>query len=541
MPVILKQQFPLGRFHATRWRQSVFEDPFGEWPPSPWRLLRALAARWIQYCRETGDDEIGKRDTLLKEMGSMCPSFLLPTHSWRPESVPRQYHRTALEWTAKGKKDAAYKKPMATLVYDRFQAIPPASSIYWLWDSLELTTEQRQLLYELTRRITYFGRAESHCQFRLVDELPSDVTPNCELVKERTASANPVLVPDPNEQLDLDSLLAATDAKGIAGMTAPPSAAWYYARLPERPKISYPRPMHNKHPKDIHLVQFAVGGRVYPTVRDWGRVTSWFRGRVLKNVATQFGKTSFVDLPDDLRIRFSGISGKDKNGKRLTGHQHAYFVLYPDEQGYPTRLVCYRPSPFLVEEIEAMYAASRRPFGWRKSHDAVPSSDDWQVQMVPLPLQTRSPIGFGGEAATGWVSATPFVPPGRRHRFRNGRLRPGETPEALAAKLIQKAGLPKCAVRVVVDEKRHWVSVHEPISERRQRQEETSRNVREGCYLQLKFEEPIPGPICLGHSSHFGLGLFVPCGDPHSSSRFLSPQYGNVHESMNAKMRSNNG
>ncbi len=27
---------------------------------------------------------------------------------------------------------------------------------------------------------------------------------------------------------------------------------------------------------------------------------------------------------------------------------------------------------------------------------------------------------------------------------------------------------------------------------------------------RIDFEEPIRGPICLGHSSHFGMGLFVP-------------------------------
>ena len=54
MPLILEQSFPLGRFHATRWNQNPYEDRHGEWPPSPWRLLRALAARWFQYARETG-------------------------------------------------------------------------------------------------------------------------------------------------------------------------------------------------------------------------------------------------------------------------------------------------------------------------------------------------------------------------------------------------------------------------------------------------------------------------------------------------------
>jgi CRISPR-associated protein Csb2 len=28
--------------------------------------------------------------------------------------------------------------------------------------------------------------------------------------------------------------------------------------------------------------------------------------------------------------------------------------------------------------------------------------------------------------------------------------------------------------------------------------------------FQITFPRPVGGPICLGHSCHFGLGLFVP-------------------------------
>jgi CRISPR-associated protein Csb2 len=30
-----------------------------------------------------------------------------------------------------------------------------------------------------------------------------------------------------------------------------------------------------------------------------------------------------------------------------------------------------------------------------------------------------------------------------------------------------------------------------------------------GYDLRLTFAEPVSGPLCLGHSSHFGLGLFA--------------------------------
>jgi len=510
MSVILEQYFPLGRFHATRWRQSVFEDPYGEWPPSPWRLLRALTARWIQYSRETGDEDVAKRDTLLKELSTSPPSFYIPEFSWRPDAAPRQYHRTALEWTAKGKKDSAYKKPMSSLVYDRFQAIPPTKPVLWIWNSLNLPDDLRTLLDELSRRITYFGRAESYCRFQLCNNALSEPGPNCLLTPERSHSGHPVLVAAPDVELNVASLLAATDSKDVAGMTAPPSAAWYHAQLPDLPSVTRAPPSRRHHPANTHVIQFVVGGRVYPKIESWARVTSWFRGRVLKRIAAQRGAKSFARLAADERQQFSFMSGKDEHGNRLTGHMHTYFVLHPDELGDPTRLICYRQTPFLDEEIEAMLYASNRPFAWRKEHDARPSDDEWQIRMVPLPLPTPLPPGFGKERFTEWSSATPFVPQDRRHRFRkNGRLRPGETPESLAAKLLQRAGFPACHVEMENDNTQ-WVNVHEPARERRERRSQSTRNVRRGFRLRLCFGEPVHGPVCLGHSSHFGLGLFLP-------------------------------
>ena len=44
MRIVLEQQFLLGRVHATPGRANRFDDPHGEWPPSPWRLVRLVPA-----------------------------------------------------------------------------------------------------------------------------------------------------------------------------------------------------------------------------------------------------------------------------------------------------------------------------------------------------------------------------------------------------------------------------------------------------------------------------------------------------------------
>src|SRR3954470_15696971 len=83
MALILEQSFPMGRYHATRWNQNPFEDRHGEWPPSPWRLLRALAARWFQYARETGDEDEHARNELLNKFAAQTPDFVIPDFTWR--------------------------------------------------------------------------------------------------------------------------------------------------------------------------------------------------------------------------------------------------------------------------------------------------------------------------------------------------------------------------------------------------------------------------------------------------------------------------
>lgn len=52
-----------------------------------------------------------------------------------------------------------------------------------------------------------------------------------------------------------------------------------------------------------------------------------------------------------------------------------------------------------------------------------------------------------------------------------------------------------------------WVAVHTP---RRQADKHQMIGDRRGYTVRLVFDEPISGPLRLGHSSSFGLGLFAP-------------------------------
>jgi len=514
MALIIEQRFPSGRFHATRWNQGAFGDAYGEWPPSPWRLLRALAARWFQYVRETGatkESEAEQRETLLKPLlqtlASSLPSFYLPPLTWRGPAL-KQYQPTEIKFS-KGAKDAEVRKAVTSLAEDHYRAVPPDDPLFWYWEAVDLQEPQQQLLDQLLERILYFGRAESFSRLRRVAALPADVKINCRLAERDAGGMTPVLAHSPIHQLDLASLLAATDDKELAGRSIPPGTNWFYAQLPRRPVIATPGIHRTRQGGQMNHLQFAVGGRVYPPLRQWVKVTNRFRGSVLRELIKMIAPEAqgrYDRLTIEQREQVVLMFGKDVQGRPLKGHRHTFFSLWPDENGLPTRLIAWRSSPFTEQEVGAMYAASERLLSW---DDGLP---EWQVRLVPLPVETPVPSGLLGEARV-WESATPFVPPAQRHRFRkNGRERPGESVERLLIKLLLNENKP-APEKVIVFEQiqdAEWVNLHETRHRRFLKNESRTPWIRPGFRIRVEFPAPVAGPMILGDSCHFGLGLFLP-------------------------------
>src|SRR5947199_10537444 len=110
MQIVLRQVFPLGRFHATLWRTNPFDDPYGEWPPSPWRLVRAVVARWYQWTREQTQEEpnFQELDDLVRALCTSTYRFHLPAQA--QQGMPlRQYFPAEFAWNPKGNKNGALR------------------------------------------------------------------------------------------------------------------------------------------------------------------------------------------------------------------------------------------------------------------------------------------------------------------------------------------------------------------------------------------------------------------------------------------------
>jgi CRISPR-associated protein Csb2 len=594
MKLVLRQEFPLGRFHATPWRVNPYDDPYGEWPPSPWRLVRAVTARWYQLEREASPEpDVSQLERLQAALCRSTYAFHLPPGS-RKGTPLRQYHPTEFamdppNWRdvgvfartpkvpKKGKKGQQGEKELSedekkiekqvkelkikklsldiadggrwtievkalkhaarddanikrleqilgkptedwrrvadtgrrsygtSLVQDNYWCVAPETPVWWFIEGDAWTDDLRELLGQCLERMTYFGRAETLTRVRVAgstDEVPQA---NCTLADKRGAGAAPVL--SPLDTATPEDIKRTTDNPEAVKRAVPPGAQWLYAVRPQRPAARERRRVPEHRP-DCHLVQFAIGWNVSPEPRAVVRLTARFRGAVLRELLrlkTGDASANWTRVSRDVRAEIADMIGKDANGEPLKGQRRhtEFFAWCEDDQ--PTRLVVWRGSrAFDADEQEAILLAAARDVSWAAAGS---DSDEWKVRLVPLDRAVPPPPGFGGESSMVWESVTPYVPP--RHHLRGGKEREGESMAEQIRREVQGRELAQ-DVEVEPVGAPQWVSVHVP---RREANKRAFIGDRRGQMVRLRFSTPVVGPIRLGHSSSFGLGLFGPVID----------------------------
>lgn len=509
MGLLLRQRFPLGRFHATPWRVSPFDDPHGEWPPSPWRMVRTLAARWHQWQREAGDEVVG--DTLAPLLEALCGStfaFRLPPNARRVAAV-RTYQPSEWGWQPKSDKQPGRRTYGRTLVRDNYFTLPSDADVLWFVGGDRWTSELCDALDRCLERVTYFGRAESLTVI-VRDEPSEGLEPNTQL-RERALSADsvPVLVPEPTATAA--DVLRTTDDKESRTRTLPPGARWMFADRPARPATRKPARTVVRLP--TQMVQFAVGVAVAPPPHVVCRLTERYRQRLLRVAGAERARSLGLEhswsgwsaAPTGIRDALALLAGKDASGSPLRGHRHLRLAVWFDGRR-PARLIAWRAhEPFEEWELDAFNRAAERDVSW---HSSSRGPSEWAVRLVPLDSHVPPPPGFvRDERWTIWESVTPYVPP-RHHVRRDGASRPRDQINSQVGRELQQLGLTADVEVAALGPS--WTGVHLP---RRDRRHPSETPKRRGFALRLKFARPVAGPIALGHSSHYGLGLFRPVKD----------------------------
>ena len=486
----LEFKFERGRYHATEWRRNVNEG-FVDWPPSPWRILRAIISSWKTYHADIGDDTMWP---ILQALLSSDVTYRLPAAM---QSHTRHYVPIKEVNDAKGEAKRA-------LMIDSFVVVDKGDALYAMWGGAELGAGQTDALRAVLGTLRYLGRAESMCRASIA---AGAVEPNCYPLgaaapgdgapaaggdaARRQAGADQevtdVLVPLPDATLG--NLCATVGELHEGGHAYPPGTSLVPYVRPANSLMARPRPSAGRPAHDVTVVRYRIDGRPQPLLTEAMRIGDAFKRAAM-------GRYRRICGPDSVS---PNLSGMDPGGNYLRdGHSHSFYI--PTDDDGDRRLdhvTVVSRTPFNSKELGAL---ARVDFVRHEEKRLGVTfvrrgrSDDFD-----LPL-------FG--TSKRWVSATPYVP--NRHvkvRGRGSARRVIDGPEEQASREIESRGLGQ-APSVKALPVRTRLGGFLPV------QFKTWRKIGLpgfGAYaMRVEFGAPAVGPIAIGHGSHFGLGMFVP-------------------------------
>jgi len=538
MPTLLLH-FPGRRYHATPWGHHVNEG-LVEWPPSPWRVLRALIS--VGYTKLGWRQVPPEGREVFLALAERLPRYRLPG-----ATVAHSRHYMPIGGL---RKDGVEN---TTLVFDTWAQIEGGMlAIDW---EADLSPLQTGWLASLVERLGYIGRADSVVVGEVMsagaslapglDVLPCDgaARPGRDWVQV------PLLAPErPAEyarwvtrqrasadeersaEVEIEARPTGTGRKKNQKKSARRSQA---AELPPdiiaclEVETSWLQKHGWNQPPGTRRVLYwrpsealEVGAPVRRSAGKGGAPVE----AVLLALATPSGNPHALpsvrrtlpqaELLHRALVRHAAarpsppavLVGKSPDGTPLVGHRHAHLLpLDLDDDGFLDHVLLWAPMGFDGTAQEVIRSL-RRTFtkgGVGELRVALAGSGDLS-DLVALPGRAGEGLRRSIAASPGarrWVSRTPFVPP--RHVKAGGKNSlAGQVQAELASR-----GLPAAAeVRVLpfTDEEvrrlRHFVK-------RRHRGEPPPVEV--GFALELTLEAPTRGPVCLGYASHFGMGHFA--------------------------------
>ena len=462
----IRLTFPAGRYHATPWGRHVNEG-VAEWPPSPYRFLRALYDVWQRKCSDLPEAEV--REVLADLAGSL-PRFRLPRAA--------ATHTRA--YLSSNNEDPTAKN----LVFDSFLVFDRSGECFVCWSDLELTAGARATLARLLSHLNYLGRSESWVQAELW-EGNVDGGFNCEAKaaaegdEEFTtvACAAPASGYEGEEWMRALTFSTANLLKERA--SAPPLLRKVqYARGGTAIETDPPRHSGPRHEQDVQAVMFGLDATVLPLVTTTLEVAEQIRVRLMGAHKGVTGDESLVSAV---------FSGKGPDGGKRLDHGHVYVLPLGNDLGRIDRVLMVNPlRGFSESELEAVRRV--RALWQRDGRPEVRCVVTWQGRREEA-TEERGLV---------WESATPFVPP--RHR-RKGRDF-GAFLEEEVRRECRNHGVEEPAA---VEPLKEMPGIFHEVEYRRNRKQDP---VRPGYALRVRFGAERGGIFAIGYGAHFGLGQF---------------------------------
>jgi CRISPR-associated protein Csb2 len=480
MATTIAVRFPLGRYHATPWDRSVNEGAI-EWPPSPWRLLRALVATWHARWPDLPASVL---DGLLNALGDP-PSYRTPpgrpahTRHYLPDLDHKKGEPGGTDLTL---------DPFLRFIRDAEQQ--PELLIQWPTD---LNDEQREALAKLAELLPYLGRAESVCEARLLDTNPAR---DGSWWRPSANGQHRTHLLAPTQPVSRAALEISTDQVRKQRWTLPPDTIWVNyaaAPAPARGRPSQPRAA------TIQALRFAVTGVAPVTLR---------HGVLLADAAHRAAgrKLAKAGVSDDRRSEILGTGGA------ATNHSHAHWVPLADDRSpaAPVKtLLLWVPEGLRPDEVAGILTLSHLCGRLGSAGYEVRGFPPVRLLFQGAGTITQMAPELCGPARR-WRSLTPYLPV--RHRKR--REKPAEFLRTdISTELWYRTTAPEetWPLAVVTPTNAEAAVPDRWAREfRRYRLTEHMNKSRPGLGLRIELGDDRLGPLLLGQLSHFGYGIFMP-------------------------------
>lgn len=470
--IAIRLRFPAGRYHANPWGRHVNEGA-QEWPPSPYRLLRALYDAWKRKCPGLPESEVAGA---LGALASSEPEFRLP-------KAVASHTRSYLSSNTEDPNDKS-------LVFDGFLAVGRNrnDSCWVFWPELVLSQSQRETLADLLTRLNYLGRSESWIEADLHDSPTGDGF----ICQPAGVSAEPgeivsvacVLSPLQyhGEESWLDSLASSTTRFLKSRRSSPPLLRFVRYAIPLNAVVIDPVPQPFRSVPKEQAVILSLDCAVLPLVTATIEIAEQVRVRLMGAHRKRMGGDASLVSPL--------FSGKDENGAKRLDHGHLFILpLSKDHHRIDRVLLLSRLRPFTRDELDAVRGVRSL---WQ---------DDGRPD-VRCVVSWHGSLNHPGSASAKVVaSATPFVT--TRH------LRKGRDPNRFFQDEVRRECRNHSIGEPLTVEflPRPSGDLFECVEFRRNRRDEPPRP---GFAFRLTFSAPVTTPFSLGYGCHFGLGLFYP-------------------------------
>ena len=469
----IKIQFHTNQYQACAWGNLHAEGVI-DWPPAPWRILRAIVAG--AYNTHLPEKHRPTLKGLLHKLAAALPSYTLPPTTYTQHRSPRPQMNLK---TAK-------VKPGKTLYSAGLLMSSAQNHLFVHWPVTLLETEELVLSLCLSG-LTYFGRKESVATLALAETAPKS---NSEPDPQGTRM---VAIAEPS--LDADALwnaltLSAHENYGVNRSAVFPGIRHATYRI-DRPQLQ----VQPEAWKPTHSVILAVSS------------SPRLPFNLALKLTARLHQTLISRCPAPI---FTG----QEMGEPSRSHDHTIFQCIPERTGrYVEQVRLFSYTGYGEKALAAISSCSILP--------GVSSDYDVFLAMADL--------GSNQSASVHWVSSTPFFL-SRFPAFRRGKPRmlsehyQKDGPEHQVLQYLQylpwlhlngtptyrehEDGLALCLdhkVAVIASCKffpRFWGWE----SECRQ----GKKAGRLGYHVMLKFATAVTGPIILGYAAHYGLGAMIP-------------------------------